>query len=94
MRFKVSDRVKIQINDDKLSDLKADLLSDVVEGDIPGATYDRICAILEKVAENDSPIFIVTEAKTSWHDNEPLYALKSGKTSMRYMWEEEFLIPV
>lgn len=99
MKFKVGDKVKIQTDPDDsvLSDLEADLLSDIAEGDISGATYDRIWNILEKVADGDSPIFVITQVKSASEDedeDEDVYALKCGRTSMRYMWAERHLVGV
>jgi hypothetical protein len=92
VKFKVGDRVKIQIDPDdgKLSDLKADLLSDIAEGDIRGSTYDRICDILDQVACGNSPVFVITATEKSTYE----ISEKSSGHPMRYLWEERYLVAI
>lgn len=83
MGFKIGDKVRMRImNEDRASDLEADYMCDLEEGDITGQTYDQLREIMSQVQSGESPVFIVSEVCKDG------YGLRLGKFNVRYMFEE------
>jgi hypothetical protein len=85
MTFQVGDKVRLKLSESRASDLEADYLSDLSEGDITGKTYDWLWSIFEQVMSDNSPVFTVCEV------GEDGYGLRIGRKNLRYMFPESEL---